>query len=330
MLKRLFIPILSATVALLISVEPARAQGDAAVLTPLLEWWQQSQMGQMFADAETALNTWASLLDNVENTGQLVDMLKKTTGAIQKYKRVKSQVEAVYYNNKNLYETCVYAYQWAQEKLNKGEITIADATKITLLIDYIYRRATSNFTEIIDLITDDNSGLSAAEGEAKVQEIAEGSKADAEAIEGIIEEQEEMERITAESKHFLAMLQSAYGTAGENDGIVMPTKQDAKQDLDNIIKEDENASEDKKTFSSDKGKAIEHNIKELRQLDESILNVVCVIIGVLAIIMAIPAYIRVNHGQQQSKDALYKLFMGTVAIIFIIQVFGRLLFTLFK
>ena len=44
--------------------------------------------------------------------------------------------------------------------------------------------------------------------------------------------------------------------------------------------------------------------------------------------MSIPALIKIAHGERQSQDALYKLFMGTIAIIFIIQVFGRLIMSL--
>lgn len=332
-IKRLAIIAISIVLVLAPSVS-AKGQQDAAILAPVLEWWQNSQLGQMALDAERALDGFAAQLEGVESMSKTVGFMRDASGKIRDAYAIKSAIETLYHQNRGLYEDCVYAHNWSQQKLLEGNLKPTDALMLSLLTESIYKRAYNNLSEILTLIDSKNSGLTLNERLEKIIADARQAKLEREAINAIIASVEEDIKDQSAGEYYSAYLKTAFGTSKiDSDdsylkGFYLPTKKEAREIVALQDKASEEDEESQPIINSDNGAKLKEATKEVVESGSSVLNIVTLIIGLLAIIMSLPTLYRVNHGEQQSKDVLYKLIMGTIAIIFIIQVFGRLILSL--
>ena len=330
----------SVILSMLFSAPSASAQGgDAAILAPLLEAWKGSQMGEFANQLRMALDQWSTQLEQLENAKNMAKTLKSGYEALTALREGAATLEMLYDDANALHQRCVYAYNWTQKAVTDGDITIEEAADFTLLLEYIYRNAISNVNNMFRLFTTDSSKLPLTEKLRQLYKAAEDTKADITALDKTIKEKEDDIVATNGGN---AMWQIVYGMYGNDsdfnraqNSIIeeMNKRRTVKDAATDLLQADKEQAESGQTSGgpvSDDGKAIKETASVLRdsKTGSSILNIVCFIIGILALIMSIPALIKVTHGERQSQDALYKLIMGTVAIIFIIQVFGRLILKL--
>ena len=196
-------------------------------------------------------------------------------------------------------------------------------------VDYIAMRSAYILDNAIQLFFTDRKDLKWDERilaiKKSIQELFNWQKE----LENEIKDKEEQAKDKAAEDALEEAMATIYGSKPEEltRFFKMPvTVKSAKEQMKET--EQESAQDESSAVSSDKGDALNSVSNGLFGLRNHVLNFICAIIGLLAIFMSIPALIKIAHGERQSQDALYKLFMGTIAIIFIIQVFGRLIMSL--
>lgn len=307
----------------------SRAQEDAAVLFPIMEAWKDSQMHKFLAQIETALDQVGISMQNLETAQKTSDLIgsafKTLTAVTQGY----DDLETLYYAGKSLTSTCVYTYNWVKQAVTDGLLTPTEAANIMRKVDYIAMRSAYILDNAIQLFFTDRKDLKWDERilaiKKSIQELFNWQKE----LENEIKDKEEQAKDKAAEDALEEAMATIYGSKPEEltRFFKMPvTVKSAKEQMKET--EQESAQDESSAVSSDKGDALNSVSNGLFGLRNHVLNFICAIIGLLAIFMSIPALIKIAHGERQSQDALYKLFMGTIAIIFIIQVFGRLIMSL--
>lgn len=328
-IKKFLFSLAAAVLMSLFCTPQAKADGDAFILAPLLEAWQSSQLYQYTQQMQTALNQWATQLESLEKGKEMAKFMRDAYGKLQTGEAYYNAFKTLYFNNKSLLDACLYGYEWLRDSIEEGTVDISTAAQFTALLEYLYRKSWSNANYAYQLFSNDTTGLTLEE---KFRQIAKKSKEtanDAAAVDGVVKRLQEDALATAQGKLTSTLLALAYGSKAPlpnyykiDKNSIKPS--DARKDVKN------NTQELNDIINSDSGKQLRKVQSALRggKFTESILNLVCAIIGILAVIMAIPAYLKVTRGERQSADVLYKLFMGTIAIIAIIQVFGRFFLSL--
>ncbi len=342
-MKRYLKYLFSLVVVFAMIPQQANAQQDAGILLPILEKWKTLQIGKFADQAKTMLddlNTTFESLKTAQNTNGIVGKAYKLsttlfTGMDDIYK--------VYYEMDNLYKRCRYAYKYIESHLANGDITLSDASYILSTIAYMDTAAQRTISDIISLLK--NEDLTVDFKLKKFKESWNNLKGMGQMVSDQLKETQEKIESDKEYEALSQLALNAYGQSSLGDyGIVssswakkvveQQTMKKGKTRSSGRSSSGSNSSGDASNGNDDQNgynyKNIQETATSISSLGTSILNIICVVIFLLFIIMAIPAYIRRNQGHQQSQDAIIKLFRGTVIIIFVIQVMGRLLFTVAK
>lgn len=319
----------TALFALLLAAPQSRAQGDAAALLPFLEDFKGSVVYQMIQEAMSAEEYFQQKLKEYDKQTEMTDWIASQFTKAEDVLKIANNVDRIYQNNKTLLSTCIYSYDWMKEELERGNITPYDFVRLSMLLEYVYQASQSNLKDILALLKDTKNGVT---NDKKLEEAAKASEVSgvaAKALEAQIDEEKQKIKEKHAGEAFHNYLSALITSSEKYSDIYIPTKKEVRELLDKNEEESEDEEVVKYEINSDKGTEARALTSKLSSSKESILNLVSFIVGILAIIMAIPAYLKVTKGEQQSKDTLYKLIMGTIAIVVIIQVFGRFFLSLF-
>ena len=269
----------------------------------------------MAQDAEVALETMQTVTSTYETLNSTSEWLNNVLGKIDEYEstiRLTTDLGASY---ENLINTCIYGYNWATKALQTGTISPSDFSYFVLILDNAYRKGARTIKETTELIAA-YSGLTKDEKQKKLQEQTKENNATANAINGTINNLEQSALTALTRSKYDEFIESAFNKV-VNKQEYNVSKQQARKNI-----QEESAA------VSDGGqqiKELKDEISSSTDKGESILNFVTAIIGLLAIIMSIPAYFKYTKGERQAQDNIYKLIMGTIIIIVIIQAFGRVI-----
>lgn len=80
------------------------------------------------------------------------------------------------------------------------------------------------------------------------------------------------------------------------------------------------------TSVTDKNEAAEEASRDLKLSSNGIFTIIYVLLGIMAIFFGVQVVIKMNKGEKQSQDTMFKLLTGTLAAIIIITLFREILF----
>ena len=310
----------------------SKAQEEAAALAPIMAEWQSSQMRKFMLQIEAALDQVGISMQSLETAKNTADLIGSGFRTLTAVTEGYEDLEALYYTGKSLTSTCIYAYNWTKKAVTDGTITPQEAASMLRNIDYIAMRSAYIIENAIQTFFDSSKKLTWDQKiqaiKKSIQELLNWNKD----IEKKIDDIENDKKDKAEQSALKESVQTAYGTISSDSAKIFKDPITVKNALENIKKGEaankSNNEENASTPKSDGGNAVNAVATTIFGTRAAVLNLVCAIIGLLAVIMSIPALLKIAHGERQSQDALYKLFMGTIAAIFIIQVFGRFIISL--
>lgn len=328
-MKRLIKYILPLMLLILAPSPQVKAQGDAAALAPLLETWQGLQMSKFAQQARAMIDELNTAMSQLENTKNMYNTVEKAYNIASTFTTGGEEIYGVYKECEILYKRSIYTYNYVQTMLANGKISLSDASYIMGMVEYFDSFGLKTVKDIRDIIF--NKDLTF---EFKLKRIREAlmklrsaSKILADTVQEVEEEQEAVEEYEA-VKHWF---KTTYGIDVDKTNSIAKSYEQAKKD----VKAAQTQLSGGKSTNTNPDVPVTVNQKEVKekgnQINElgiKIMNWITMIVGLLFVIMAVPAYFRRNQGHQQSQDAIMKLFRGTLIIIIVIQVMGRILFSI--
>lgn len=329
----------SLTLLMLIPSPSMKAQEDATILTPLLTWWQEQQKSQWVESLRNEINNTKTALESLEKFKNIENYIQKGYKAYSLVRTSYNDLKQLYDDASYIYSYSVYRYKYAEKAFSEGKISLSDLMSIGRSLDFINRYTRQVLGRVGELLTDgDPRSLEERLNELnnalkKLHDVKNILKDDQ---EDLVEQQEDEEQRQAA----MALIQGAYGMPGnyiDSPALKLvggKTASDAETIVNKVIAKanmDANSSKTK-TEPSQTGKdsnsdPISSTASGVSSLGHTVLNIVSIIVFLLGVIMAVPAYMRRNNPtQKQSQDALVKIFTATLIFILALQAVGLLLF----
>lgn len=341
-MKRFVKYIIVIVAAVSLTAAPARAQGDATILTPLLEAWRETQMGKFAAQAKAMIDELNVELSHFETAKNMASNVGKAYNMATAFTTGYEEIYSLYKECEMLYTKSIYTYDYLQRQLSDGNITLSEVSYILGLLDYYNNYGQKILKDISDLFT--NPDLSFEFKLAKLRENMKRMEGLSNSVDEEIQKKEEAIEDQKELASLKGWFNSAYGLNVDDVNRVVITAAKAKQDVKKAQEElaKKNGQQANNAASSGSGQdsgqedapatvstgEVNSTATGISKMGTAVLNWVSVAVGLLFILMAVPAYMRKNQGHQQSEDAIMKLFRGTIIIIIAIQIVGRVLFAI--
>ena len=337
-MKRFVKYIIVIVAAVSLTAAPARAQGDATILTPLLEAWRETQMGKFTAQAKAMIDELNVELSHFETAKNMASNVGKAYNMATAFTTGYEEIYSLYKECEMLYTKSIYTYDYLQRQLSDGNITLSEVSYILGLLDYYNNYGQKILKDISDLFT--NPDLSFEFKLAKLRENMKRMEGLSNSVDDEIQKKEEAIADQKELASLEGWFKSAYGLNVDDVNRIVITDAKAKQDVKKVQEElaKKNGLQANNAASSGSGQEdapatvstgeVNSTATGISKMGTAVLNWVSVAVGLLFILMAVPTYMRKNQGHQQSQDAIMKLFRGTIIIIIAIQIVGRVLFAI--
>ena len=279
----------------------------------------------------TIAEMWQQGIDNIQQLATLQEQLESALGTESILGKIYSTASAINlgresiskaYDAYTVYTTnAKFIVDYARSLVEGGEMSIRDFSNLLESINSIGWRALSDIASIPDILRED--GKTIKEREEELNKL----------YEKIFHRADDLEKTQVNlaravmNKHMAQSakdnLRSMYGEVLEySPGKISyeETKRRAKEAI-----ERNEAAQTSIEATSDEGKALGKYAAALGKGLGDYMNMIRAIVLVIAILLAIPALIRVNNGEAKSANAMRKLVLVTVGFLLLIEIVNTIL-----
>ena len=252
---------------------------------------------QDLALMEDQLTAAQNMADNIDKAYRVYDAL--FVGG--------DQIRALYYESQGLLTDLKLLQQEYARLAESGHISFRELSRAYDTIDYVARDGAETYRYLVEDVFKDGIKMDIKSRLDLLNQAVEKIRSLRKRVDADLDDKVQAVVDSVTALTFAQLVSTAYGAG---DVVLAEGKVLEVPDVDEIVS---------RYMPAEDGTAAEAAEKAGREIrgsgNHAMRDFLLAVIGVLFVVMAIPAFLRVQSGEAQSRNAIYKLLAGTFGVV---------------